>query len=252
MLVSELLLERRLQRTRIMYHGTTSLRLPSIMKHGLIPNAPRQGFGSTSGLAYRSMGGVYLSSRMDVADAAASEVADEYGGDPIIITVNYVITSGGPDEDAISQHFIALGLQYIEWHSDEYEDIDDLKDMFIYTCTEDALDYMASETANVTNRTRKLINEFFNIIFNYAVNNYDYEQMMEVDVIYNKINEIIDSAKDTSDAITVRVLRPIKFKGKTRIIQITNLRTNEIYYQEKKPEVQVPYDQEYNDWDMYN
>ena len=42
MLVSELLVERRLQRTRIMYHSTSSVFLPSIMKHGLIPDPPQK------------------------------------------------------------------------------------------------------------------------------------------------------------------------------------------------------------------
>ena len=99
MLISEILLERRIQKTRIMYHGTSSTRLKSILKYGLLPNIQDKSSWPPS------YGGVYLSSSKNYAERSAGVAIRQPGGEPILLTVQYVMTSGGIDEDILFDHF---------------------------------------------------------------------------------------------------------------------------------------------------
>jgi hypothetical protein len=111
MKISDLMLERPGQQTTTtLYHGTTSKYWPSIKKHGLLPNIEGNGFGSDDE-AMRSYGGNYLSANKGTAEEAANEVAKIHGGNPIIISVQYVLGSGGADEDSIIYDVIDLASE---------------------------------------------------------------------------------------------------------------------------------------------
>lgn len=111
MKISDLLLERPGQQTTAtLYHGTTSKYWASIKKHGLLPNMEGNGFGSDDE-GMRSYGGNYLSANKETAEEAANEVAKLNGGKPIVVTVQYVLGSGGADEDAIIYDVIGLASE---------------------------------------------------------------------------------------------------------------------------------------------
>ena len=123
MKIHEIITERSSQQKVVtMYHGTSSVFLPSIQKFGLDPNPKpirkpgdphpsqirklgldpipaQKSFGIEDGEEWASYGGIYLTTAKNMAQAAARSAVRNHGGDPILITVQYVLGSGGLDED---------------------------------------------------------------------------------------------------------------------------------------------------------
>ena len=202
------------QKTVELYHGTTSKFLPSIKKHGLLPNTGQQsfGFGDIEGRdAYASYGGVYLTKYIDTAEDAAREASSVHGGEPIVITVQYVLGSGGLDEDYVF---------------DAWFDIVDNVDNPAAASAE-ALERLA-EFTKVRENTARLVREFFDMIgrIKSEKDEYDYDDDIRADPRIRKITkELIQSVKnrDLDNTDNVRVTRPIKFRGKTRITDITQI-----------------------------
>lgn len=98
------LIERRQQRTQVMYHGTSSKLVPSILKHGLLARSPRKTYDvDTYGAATASMGGVYITTDRGFAETIAEEAVGAHGGEPALVTLQYVLGSGDTDEDELTQ-----------------------------------------------------------------------------------------------------------------------------------------------------
>ena len=98
------LVERKQQRTMLMYHGTSSKLVPSILKFGLLAKPPKKTYDvDTYGTATASMGGVYISPERGFAESIAEESVRAHGGEPAMITLQYVLGSGDTDEDEITQ-----------------------------------------------------------------------------------------------------------------------------------------------------
>ena len=233
MLVNELLVERRLQRTRIMYHGTSSVFLPSIMKHGLIPDPPQQAWGADN-LALQSFGGVYLSQYEETAFDAALNASDKFGGDQVLIRVIYVSGSGAIDEDLVFNDLIKIGVQ--EFNKNEFVNLNS----YLLTILSLAASSIQRNTnVNITYKTKKLINEFYikmyyilymNKNIKMVHQNTKTREIIPRDFIVarlkrnenlrNILDNMLSSTKDYSTTSEVRVRRPIGFKGKTRIIGI--------------------------------
>jgi len=96
----EIILERKQQRTEIMYHGTSSKLVPSILKNGLLARPPKKTYDvDTYGAETASMGGVYVADDPGFALEIAREAVGIHGGDPALVTVQYVKGSGDADED---------------------------------------------------------------------------------------------------------------------------------------------------------
>lgn len=94
------LTERRQQRTEIMYHGTSSNLVPSILKFGLLARPPKKTYDvDTFGAQTASMGGVYVADNKDFANMIAQEAVETHGGEPALVTLQYVKGSGDIDED---------------------------------------------------------------------------------------------------------------------------------------------------------
>jgi hypothetical protein len=92
--------ERKQQRTQIMYHGTSSKLVPSILKNGLLARPPKKTYDvDTYGAEVASMGGVYVADEQDLAEAIAEEAVGTHGGEPALVTIQYVKGSGDTDED---------------------------------------------------------------------------------------------------------------------------------------------------------
>lgn len=94
--------ERKQQRTEIMYHGTSSKLVPSILKNGLLATPPKKTYDvDTYGAATASMGGVYVADNKEFANLIAQEAVGTHGGEPALVTLQYVKGSGDLDEDDI-------------------------------------------------------------------------------------------------------------------------------------------------------
>lgn len=204
------------KKTVTLYHGTTSEFLPSIKKHGLLPYTENKSFGSDisdgkDGAAYESYGGVYLTNNPLTAQDAAREAAYIHGGDPIIITVQYVKGSGGLDEDYI----------FDTW----FEIIDNVDNPRI--AAKEAIEDLQHVT-NIRSNTIQLVNQFFAVVDTIKKEKfeYDYDNDIRADPrIREVVKELISSVKNTDAkaSTNVRVTRPIGFKGKTRITGITKI-----------------------------
>lgn len=102
------LVERKRQRTEIMYHGTSSNLVPSILKNGLLASPPKKTYDvDTFGASTASMGGVYVTPDRSYAERISQESIETHGGQPAMVTIQYVRNSADLDEDdlvaAISQ-----------------------------------------------------------------------------------------------------------------------------------------------------
>lgn len=94
------LTERQQQRTEIMYHGTSSNLVPSILKNGLLANPPKKTYDvDTFGASTASMGGVYVADNKEFANTIAQEAVETHGGEPALVTIQYVKGSADIDED---------------------------------------------------------------------------------------------------------------------------------------------------------
>jgi len=204
------------QKVEELYHGTTSAFLPSIKKFGLLPNTGNRSFGvgvdaDVGTDAYASYGGVYLTKYVRTAKDAAREAAAIHGGEPIVLTVQYVLGSGGLDEDYV----------FDTWF-DIVDNVDNAA-----AASEEALERLA-EITNIRENTAWLVREFFDIIavIKREKNEYDYDDDIRADPrVRSVVKELIQSVKNRELASTanVKVTRPIGFRGKTRITDITRI-----------------------------
>ena len=92
--------------TQIMYHGTSSTFLPSILAQGLLPDPPRRvwaedkaaresGFQATR----RSLKGVYLSDKLFQARKGAYNAVRQFGGHELIVIAQIQMRAAYADED---------------------------------------------------------------------------------------------------------------------------------------------------------
>jgi len=103
LLESTKIYERQQQRTQIMYHGTSSALVPSILKNGLLARPPKKTYDTdTYGASTASMGGVYVADNVEFAKEIANDAIGTHGGYPALITLQYVKGSSDTDEDGIA------------------------------------------------------------------------------------------------------------------------------------------------------
>lgn len=97
----------------IMYHGSSSAFLPKIMSYGLSANPKNKSYGSGSRAGDEtldSVGGVYFTTEIHVAERAADDASEAYKGNPIIVMSEIVQKSGHADEDKI-RDILAQGFE---------------------------------------------------------------------------------------------------------------------------------------------
>lgn len=100
MKIRDIITERKQQRTEIMYHGTSSKLVPGILKNGLLARPPKKTYDvDTYGAETASMGGVYVADEREFAEAIADEAVGTHGGEPALVTIQYVKGSADTDED---------------------------------------------------------------------------------------------------------------------------------------------------------
>lgn len=94
--------ERKQQRTEIMYHGTSSNLVRSILKNGLLADPPKKTYDvDTFGASTASMGGVYVTPNRSYAEEISKESVETHGGRAAMVTIQYVRGSADLDEDDI-------------------------------------------------------------------------------------------------------------------------------------------------------
>lgn len=250
MRLSEILFERNRQHIELMYHGTSTKLVPSILKNGLLANPPKKTYSAdTYGSSTASMGGVYVASDRGWAETISSEAVGTHGGEPALVTIQYVKGSADLDEDeivstisdAVQKVLIDLSHQV----PDDYEA--DMSypgrgwaaDQMIAN-PQDAADMIATKTVELLSNFSAPRNAAKDIIKQMALrllmqtkdindpgervramsfNAYDtFRDEMEELLAKLMIQVSPDTPNNSAD--TRRINRDIKFKGKTRIIQI--------------------------------
>lgn len=219
MLLNDLIRESRPGRKLIDYylHGTSDLYLPSIKRQGLQPWTGNKGFGSESP-AWESYGGIYLTKSKTVAKHAALDTCERVGGNPIIFSVQVVLGSGGYDED----HVNAIIAKVYNLHNRSIVD-------FVDAITDSWLG------SSLPVQNHNIFHELYKFLYPIAGNNFKKTEMTILsDPNYRKIiNTIISKMKqygqkdqynpDHRDQ-SIRITRPIGFRGKTRILNYEYLK----------------------------
>jgi len=111
------LFERKKSPTEIMYHGTSSNFLDSVLSQGLIPNPPKRYWDDggdkpdhlpANVMPDTTVGGVYFSSSISAANNAAEDSAEKFGGTPMIVIAQIQRKSAYADEDDMSFGLLSL------------------------------------------------------------------------------------------------------------------------------------------------
>lgn len=253
---SELLLERSRRKTGIMYHGTSSVYLDSILSNGLLSNPPRVTYSRDSSMddpAYDTFsGGVYLTNDFDSALSNAEDAISIHGGDPIVVMVQYVVGSEQVDEDDITSLIKLV-----------FAGILDSSTITTGVLTRDDFIKVLDMSGNYSDARNRFIRHIsthraFRRVSNRAVGEllgsmFDYV----VDFVRNfsrgdiRINSLIQSyflnsvrhdsefedlmrelmrEMSPSGSGTVRIARDIGYRGKTRILRIVDGRSGRVYY----------------------
>ena len=266
------------QKVVTMYHGTSSVFLPSIRKFGLDPNPkpirkpgdphpsqirklgldpiPAQKSWYPDGKeALLSYGGVYITTSNDVATTAAQAAAKRHGGEPILITVQYVLGSGGLDEDQANDTI--LKSFFLSSNS-----VDFAKKLANELLSKYKIVYPIGSYQDFINLYKLMMKRYLmwikadpdpNGIFKrtdstfWTASELAYNMMSEDLYVYlahepyrNLVKKIIEKTKVSKPELTyskpdsegniyidkftnVRVTRPITFRGKTRIVDISKI-----------------------------
>ena len=213
------LFERRQQRVVTMYHGTTSKNLREILKHGLRANPPKRVYDQGD---MKTAGGVYLTRNMELAIDYADHASDEFGGQPILITIQYTKDSGHVDEDILMQQ-IANAFTYITKANKRNED--EIADIIYQYITN-------KKYFKISDDDKLLMREYADVIANAGGRNvYTIHRYADIVDMRDKVLRRIKPAQEASE---IFVDRDIKFSGKTRIKKITNVNTSEIIYPKDK------------------
>lgn len=246
MKINEIITERAgQQRVVIMYHGTSSTFLPSIQKFGLDPNPLKKSFYFSD--AWQSYGGIYLTTSKQMAKAASDAAVGRHGGEPILITVQYVLGSGGLDEDNANQFILLSFIHASMAHEFTKYVVDAFLSVYGITYPKGSYQDFKNLFSLMSNRTINLLHddpdfgdwtehEFVNKMM---IDSKYHHVFMGYPQYRDLVKKIIEKAKvtntphtdsldsngelDATQFTNVRVTRPIKFRGKTRIIDISKI-----------------------------
>lgn len=249
--------EKKKKQTAIMYHGTSDVFLRTILKNGLLANPPKQTYSGDEdnpfGTSVRTFGGVYFTSSRKYAETISKDAVDVHGGNPIIITLQIVLGSMDIDEDLInnplskaivnyylyvaekapdqSENISLFVADYIENNENEFKRIvssdiiDDLSDYGKIGYTVKSLTYQLCELfLEIMKRTE---DHGLSFLFNEPLEFLRDEPEFE-EIVSKIMNNVF--SKQTTGQTAYRVTKDIGFSGKNKIIKISSLDNNKIYY----------------------
>jgi hypothetical protein len=224
------LLEKRFQKTTLMYHGTSSAFLRSILKNGLDPN-PKQKSWDLGG-TMPSLGGVYLAPTAGRSTRrAADEAVKKYGGEPILITVQTVTASGTPDEDNIFNTVASSAYEMYRSPNSPYENLTNILQLLkskakLNQQSESVLKQFVDTAISILKRENFPTNKGSMYAENWLLQQPELKQLMT-----SVLNTMKPSMSEhPSNSPNIRITRPIGFSGKTRIVSIINMQTNQVLY----------------------
>lgn len=246
--------ERREKRRKLMFHGTTTTFLDSILKHGLLVNPPRRTYTRDEKRHndhLETMGGIYLTSRSYLAGDAADAATRKFGGDNLIVTVMYQWGQGDIDEDKIASTLHTIFMSYIDvFYKNKYGrphdrldgSFDKWADQNLQQVVNDISKNLIAELRRkgiFPNRTGtplipKLVDYILMHLSEYKIYNYfmiDLRHDRKFVAILEQLMNNVRMDPKIHDH-NVRVHQNITFRGSTRIVRIHNERTEKVYYQE--------------------
>jgi virulence-associated protein VagC len=227
-----ILTERRQQKTGQYYHGTSTKFLRSILKQGLLKNPPKRVY-SPDGISDEGQrtfpNAVYLTNNFETAQEASIWATDAFGGNPMIVVIQYVYNSGEMDEDVFS------------FKLSSFLRTEDTKEGFVKKILQQFRGMKYNESI-----VTKLVEKLYDIIIAFMEDNKisrsslsslpggDIVNAIRLHPPYEDTVSVLLRRVNPKKAETVRVPRDIGFSGKTKIIQIFNPETDEILYPVKK------------------
>lgn len=222
MKIGEILIERKQQRTMIMYHGTVLKNVRSILKNGLVANPPQRVYDTGE---FQTIGGVYLTSSFETAEDAADIASEKFKSPPVVITVQYTLDSGYIDED-ILHGIVADAISYAHKYSKSFSDT-----IYGYIMRPNNGLKISRDSAPLIQEYAYFVSDLIKTtgsrnIFKLSTNE-GYREIL------TKVLRSVKSANMQTKS-EVWVDRDIKFSGKTRIIRITNMNDHTVLYDEKK------------------
>lgn len=276
--------ERQQQRTEIMYHGTSTNLVRSILKNGLLATPPKKTYSAdTYGASTESMGGVYVAHNREFAETIADEAVGSHGGEKALVTIQYVKGSADIDEDdlvaaisrasqkvmvTMSEKAPARGKEPRPFSDDPEPEQDRYSDLSyphqgwaadqMIKNIDDAATKITYETMRILNRqsqTRKaaepIIKQMAIKLLQNAGENDDardrwnaiqydaYETFRETmeDLLAKLMRQVSPDVKNhriESGKAARRIDRDVKFKGKTRILQIESPIGKVVYPKQNK------------------
>jgi len=247
MKLSDFLIEKKKQRVINVYHGTSSNKVRSILKHGLVANPKDKTYDG----GLESMGGVYTTASKDYALSMGAVASDKNGSDHIaLVTMQFVAGSAGMDEDMIGE--ILKSTLYPEEIEPIFLDIKRfLKDPEIpkyltriaKDFAKEALkgfkrnklgqvnkmtkEYLTKYLLAVLTDAREIywsdVTKFKNMFRPFSVSKFGHR-----DLLQKALDSMRANADNSSDDFFMgdegpanfRITRDVKFKGKTRITSI--------------------------------
>lgn len=222
MKIGEILIERKQQRTMIMYHGTVLKNVRTILKNGLVANPPQRVYDTGE---FQTIGGVYLTSAFETAEDAADIASEKFKSPPVVITVQYTLDSGYIDED-ILHGIVGDAISYAHKYSKSFSDT-----IYGYIMRPNNGLKISRDSAPLIQEYAYFVSDLIKTtgsrnIFKLSTNE-GYREIL------TKVLRSVKSA-DMQTQSEVWVDRDIKFSGKTRIIRITNMNDHTVLYDEKK------------------
>jgi virulence-associated protein VagC len=223
-----ILIERRQQKTGEYYHGTSTKFLRSILKQGLLKNPPKRVY-SPDGIPDEGQrtfpNAVYLTNNFETAEEASIWATDVFGGNPMIVVVQYVYNSGEMDEDVFT------------FKISSFLRTEKTKEGFVKKILQQFRGMKYNETI-VTGLVEKLYDVIISFMEDNKLSRSSLSNLPDGDIVnairlhppYEETVSELLRRVNPKKAETVRVPRDIGFSGKTKIIQIFNPETDEILY----------------------
>jgi hypothetical protein len=213
-----------------MYHGTSSIFLKKILKVGLLASPPTRIYDDGD---LKTIGGTYITRNVETAIDYGQEATEKHGGQVILVTVQYVQDSGYVDEDYIMQQ-ISTALSV----SQKFNERELTRAQRIYK------NITNPKLFKISDGNKPLIKEYSNMIAETGkVNVYTIHRDENIANMRQKVLRLI-KPQDIEKISELFIDRDITFKGKTRIVEIANIDTNEIIYpkKDKKKRFIIAYD----------
>jgi len=237
---------------RLMYTGTSSQFLRSILKNGIVPNPKKRTWQhdrdtSKDHESLVSLPGSYWTSSYGTASMSAGDTCNRFGGEKMIVIARIQTQSAKADEDSITgivkrAYVKALGFDpsflpdiLVKLYYDDRERYNDLKKQFL----EAAHEYLTDNKSKPV--PKRLLSDLFDTrtlriiayvsddqeLFRYLV--HKPKSLPDRDEFEQKLLHMKDqltsyyresAENDMLSSHTLRITEPVKYRGANRIINI--------------------------------